>query len=423
MGGQSRVITYVRDITKRKQAEQALQQAQADLEQRVLTRTAQLQVTVEKLKREVEDRQRAEQALAESQRFLQLVLDCLPTPVFYKDKEGFFLGCNQAYEKFIGFPRRAIIGHTTADLVPADLAAESNAADQILFQELEEQVYESSVVGTDGQRHQVVFNKAPFFNPDGSLGGLVGSVFDITERKRMEAYMMRTERLAAMGSIAATLAHEIKNPLQTIQSNVELVLDFDLDPEEHDEYLRLCYNEIERLIEITSRLLNLALPRREVQQPGTIPAQIQHVLSLVTRALEKAQVQVTTEISPDLGTEVMPEQVIEVLLNLIINAIEALPNGGEIYITAWPEGRQTHIAVKNSGSHIAEEYLDRIFEPFFTTQPLGSGLGLPISYHIIEQLGGNLLAENLPDGVQFIISLPWKAPQLPSSDPDAPDID
>ncbi len=424
IGGQPRVITYVRDITKRKQAEQALQLAQAELEQRVQQRTAELRVTVQKLECEVEDRQHAELALAESQRFLQLVLDCLPTPVFYKDTEGRFLGCNQAFEKYMGYPRSDIIGHTLYDLAPEDLAledlaAENTAADQALFRELEEQVYESTVSGADGVRHNVVFNKAPFFNPDGSLGGLVGSVFDITERKRMETYMMRTERLAAMGSIAASLAHEIKNPLQTIQSNVELVLDYDLDPEEHDEYLRLCYREIERLIEITSRLLNLALPRREATQPVSIPEQIQHVLSLVARSLENARVQVTTEISPDLPSEAMPEQVIEVLLNLIINAIEALPEGGEIYIAAWSEGQRANIAVKNSGPHIADEHLDRIFEPFFTTKPLGTGLGLPISYNILEQLGGNLYAENLPDGVQFIISLPLETPQRPGAAQDA----
>lgn len=406
INNQPRVITYVRDITSWKDAEQALQQAQAELEQRVQERTSELQVTVERMECEIEERQRAEQALAENQRFLQLMIDCLPTPMFYKDTEGKFLGCNQAFVKYTGYTREEIIGHTIEELAPADIAAEVTTTDRALYRDQEEQVYESVVVGADGLRYNVIYTKAPFFNPDGSLGGLVGSIFDITERKRLDAYMMRTERLAAMGNIAATLAHEIKNPLQTVQSNVELVLDYKLEPEEQEEYLRLCYREIQRLIDITSRLLNLALPRREPAQPISIPEQIEHVLSLISRKMETSLVEVHTNITPELSHEVLPDQVIEVLFNLITNGVEALPTGGEIYITAWVETGQVKIAVKNSGPPIANEHLERIFEPFFTTKLNGTGLGLPISYNILEQLGGYLLAENLPDGVQFIISLP-----------------
>src|SRR5512139_1141230 len=99
--------------------------------------------------------------------------------------------------------------------------------------------------------------------------------------------MMRTERLAAMGSVAATLAHEIKNPLQTILSNVELVLDFGLEPEESDDHLRLCYQEIERLIGITNRLLNLALPSRSAYQLGSFAELVRHILTLVSNPLEQ----------------------------------------------------------------------------------------------------------------------------------------
>lgn len=381
----------------------------AELEQRVQERTSELQVIVQRMECEIEERQRAEQALAENQRFLQLILDCLPTPMFYKDTEGRFLGCNQAFEKFTGYPLEAIIGKTIDELTSDDLAAVINSADQALYHDLEAQVYESTAVGADGLRYNVIYTQAPFFNQDDSLGGLVGTIFDITERKRLEAYMMRTERLAAMGNVAAALAHEIKNPLQTVQSNVELVLDFKLDPAEQDEYLRLCYREIQRLIDITSRLLNLALPRREPGQPAQITEQIDHVLSLLARKLETAKIEVETTIAPELATETLPEQVVEVLFNLINNAVEAIPIGGTISISAWNEANRASIAVKNSGPPIANEILERIFEPFFTTKPDGSGLGLPISYNILEQLGGNLFAENLEDGVQFTISLPLDA--------------
>lgn len=136
--------------------------------------------------RSLSSRRRIETASQQSW-LLQNVIDAIPTPVFYKDTSGIYLGCNVAFEKFIGLSRGQIIGKTVYDVSPKDLADVYHAADEKLFASGGSQSYENSVVYADGTRHEVLFHKAVFQKCDGSLGGLVGTFIDITERKRAEA--------------------------------------------------------------------------------------------------------------------------------------------------------------------------------------------------------------------------------------------
>ncbi len=236
---------------------------------------------------------------------------------------------------------------------------------------------------------------------------------DITERKRMEQYLLRSERLAAMGHMAATLAHEVQNPLQAIHSHLELVLDFDLEPDEKREYLRFCCQEIERLTGITERVLGFARPPKDTLHPTPIAYLMQRAL-IISKPLQHARIQIVSDIPDDLPPVfVIPDQIVQVLLNLAINAIEAIPDTGHIYITARvDQDRKDHdmvvLTLTNDGPPIPPEHIEHIFDPFFTTKQGGTGLGLFISYNIIEQHGGMLSVENLPDdqGVAFGIALP-----------------
>ena len=243
----------------------------------------------------------------------------------------------------------------------------------------------------------------------GRVVHIYGAVQDITERKRMEQYVLRTERLAAMGHMAAALAHEIKNPLQAIHSHLELVLDFGLEPDEREEYLRFCCQEVEHLTEITERLLSFARPARDAPSPASIAHLVQRALALVGKPLQHAHAQVTTDFPADLPSVlVVPGQIVQVLLNLIINATEAMPDGGHVHITARVDGDMVVLTLTNDGPPIPSEHIEHIFDPFFTTKPDGTGLGLFISHTIVEQHGGTISVENLRgnQGVAFAITLP-----------------
>jgi diguanylate cyclase (GGDEF)-like protein/PAS domain S-box-containing protein len=149
---------------------------------------------------DITDQRRTEQALRSQEQWLHSLLEAIPTPVFYKDTEGRYLGCNSAFAEFLGLSPAEITGRTVFDLAPPELAETYHAADQALFREGGTQEYESSVIGAAGLRRDVLFHKSVFYREDGELGGLIGVAMDITERKEMEAALRRSntelERMA-----------------------------------------------------------------------------------------------------------------------------------------------------------------------------------------------------------------------------------
>lgn len=158
------------DITRRHQAEEALRQSYSELEQRVAERTAEV---------------------SRQLHFMEQLIEAIPGSVFYKDRQGRYLGFNQRYIDFIGKPRSELIGATVYDIAPKDLADRYRAADEELFDNPGVQVYETQVQPASGERRDVLFHKATFADPDGSVGGLIGVMFDITERKRLEVRMQQ----------------------------------------------------------------------------------------------------------------------------------------------------------------------------------------------------------------------------------------
>lgn len=262
----------------------------------------------------------------------------------------------------------------------------------------------------DGQSCWLSTRNHPVWNEEQHrVERIIGAAQDITEQKELEQLMLRTERLAAMGHITGTLAHEIKNPLQAIQNNLELVREFPLEPDEHIEALQTCAREVERLIEITQRVLSFTQNGKRSYQPLSLAQRVQQTLELLATSLHKATVTVTLDLPADLPPVLgAAEQIDQVLLNLIINAIEAMPDGGDLVFEAQVENGYVTLLLTNSGPPIPPPHLAHLFEPFFTTKPTGAGLGLFISHHIIEQHEGFLAAANLPDerGVVFELTLP-----------------
>jgi signal transduction histidine kinase len=237
---------------------------------------------------------------------------------------------------------------------------------------------------------------------------------NITERKQAEQQAIRTERLAALGRLAATLAHELNNPLQVAQSNLDLILDFPLEPGESEKYLQIVRQEIQHLRDIAQRVLNYAHPKPEPRQEVIIADLVQQVLKLTNKRLEQTGTEVTShfeEVPPVLAAR---NQLAQVFLNLIINATEALEAEGKLQIAVYRVDNEVAVSFTNNGPVIPEEILTYIFEPFFTTKPEGSGLGLWVSHSLVQQHSGSLTVENLGEqrGVVFTVKLPAAIPAV-----------
>ncbi|MFN2297691.1 MAG: two-component system sensor histidine kinase NtrB [Anaerolineales bacterium] len=220
----------------------------------------------------------------------------------------------------------------------------------------------------------------------------------------------RTERLAAIGRVAASLAHEINNPLQALRSHLELIRSYPLSDEEREQSFAILEREVERLDETTRRVLGFARPAPDILQPASITGILEQALALSKNYLRNQHVDIHTDIPEDLPAVLAAAgQLIQVFLNIILNAVHAMKGQGNLDIRVRSLGDRVEIAIANDGPPIPSENLPRIFDPFFTTRSEGTGLGLSISHAILQRHNGTIRAANLPrrKGVEFVITLPF----------------
>jgi len=231
---------------------------------------------------------------------------------------------------------------------------------------------------------------------------------DITDYKIAKQAAMRAERLAAIGRLLASLAHEINNPLQAMLANLELISDFPVESDERQHGLEVVRKETERLQKVIRKILEFSRPRVFVQQVVQVTPVILTALDLAHKRLQSQKIEVILDLPNDLPSiNGSPDQIEQVCLNLIINASEHMPGGGQLSISAFPSGELLTISFADSGIGIPGEIQEWIFEPFFTTKINGTGLGLAISQDIIQHHGGQISVESQPGrGSNFCIQLP-----------------
>jgi signal transduction histidine kinase len=223
-------------------------------------------------------------------------------------------------------------------------------------------------------------------------------------------HMKRVERLSAVGQLSAGLAHEIRNPLASIAGAVGIIERNTSSENKRTECLGIIKRETERLSRLLASFLDFARPRPPQYRTIDLANTLDSVIALAVHAVDRKQIVLKKEASPDLPVlECDPEQLKQVLLNLLINAIQASPNGSDVILSARREGYKVFIQVKDGGCGIAPEIRDQIFDPFFTTKEGGTGLGLSVAHQIVEQHGGILTADANPDrGTTFSVVLPLK---------------
>ncbi len=211
--------------------------------------------------------------------------------------------------------------------------------------------------------------------------------------------MKRAERLFAVGQLAAGLAHELRNPLWSIAGAAGILERNATLEAKHRECLDIIHKESQRLNRLLTEFLDFARPRPPKYQSIDIGALLDSVIQLAAHAVGRSSVQLRKLAPPDLPpVEGDPEMVKQMLLNLVINAIQAMPEGGEVVVSASARDGNMLLAVQDQGCGVAPEIRDKIFNPFFTTKNGGTGLGLAVAHQIVEQHGGTLRAEPNPSG-------------------------
>ncbi len=223
--------------------------------------------------------------------------------------------------------------------------------------------------------------------------------------------MYRAERLATAGQLASGVAHEIRNPLTAIRSTIQLLApEFQDDPVRR-ELIEGVLAEVDRINQIITRLLSFARPAEFHLQPVDLNALLEFSLSLVAAQARLHQVHIIRELGPLPPVPGDEAQLKQLFLNLFLNAIEAMPAGGQLRVeAASPETTAfVRVTIADTGCGMTEEVMERIFDPFFTTKPEGTGLGLPVSHAIVERHGGEIDLHSAPhQGATVTLRLPTR---------------
>jgi two-component system NtrC family sensor kinase len=361
---------------------------------------------------------RMEEELRKNLSFLQVLIDAIPNPVFFKDIRSQYQGCNKAFEQFTGVNRQDLIGKTVCDLFFGENADIDHEVDLELFKTGGIKVYENTVKSRDGVVHNVIYNKAVFNNADGTAAGLIGSMLDITEMKRIQkekelfqSQLIQSSKMAAIGQMAAGVAHELNNPLTIIMGNMQFLMNRRVP----DDIMKKILSEVElasqRCKKIVSDLLEFSRNREMELQVCKLDELLEHVVHLSSFQEYAKRVTISRQYAQDLPpVKVSISRIEQVCLNLITNAAQAISGEGSIVIeTRWSPDKQNIEAIfTDTGDGIAAENISHIFEPFYTTKEKGTGLGLAVCYNIIKQHGGDITAASpgRGKGAVFTVILP-----------------
>ena len=231
---------------------------------------------------------------------------------------------------------------------------------------------------------------------EGTQLGIVLLFRDLSEVKALEEQVKRSERLASVGKLAAGVAHEIRNPLGALKGFLQYFQHKLALADQDKTYFTVMTHEVDRLNTVISNLLDFARPKEPVFEPCDLPKLLRHVLALVEGDLHAKQIQLSVDIPTVLPQmQVDQDQITQVLLNILLNAIHATDSGGIVSLRAEIHAdASVDVTVSDTGKGISPEDLPRIFDPFFSTKKQGTGLGLAIAHTIIEQHGGEITVES-----------------------------
>jgi len=352
------------------------------------------------------ERKRAEDEIQKQLEFLQLIIDAIPSPIFYKDAEGKYLGFNKIYESFVGLTREQMLGKTVHELWQKDLADKYWQMDQELFEKSGSQVYESSVRYTDGTPHDVIFNKAVFRNQDGTLGGLVGVIQDITERKAAEQERSRLEaqlhHSSMIKSLTIRLGHDLNTPLTPLFALLPMVRGKVRDPslERMLDICQTCVSQIQGLTAKALDLVRFSSKTAPLELVGIRLAPLaEHSANRCAAQLARRGITCLNTIDPALTVQGAEEQLALLFDNLLSNAARYAAENGVVRIWAALEDGAVVVSVQNDGIGLEPGHKALIFDEFFKADSARhdlstQGLGLAICKSIVLNHKGKIWAQS-----------------------------
>jgi PAS domain S-box-containing protein len=368
-----------------------LKQRAEELELRVFERTKELRLSEE--------------------RFSRLV-NSTTDIVYITDESDKLIFLNEAFTRTLGYVRENYIGRTMRRLLE-DLTTE-NPINRRAIQDIaaltgDHAIHHVEILSRQGDKRTLEINRT-IVRQGGEVRGSQGIVRDITEHRVLLQQLVNSERLAATGRLAAGIAHEINNPLQAVSSQLNAARRKLVGQESPAENLEVIAEGIDRIRHIVRSMLDLHRAPARPDSPVSLNEVVEKVVALVSQQVQERSVRLTLDLAADLPSVLgSPQELQQVALNLVLNAIEAMPGGGDLRIATRANPKSVELMVKDTGVGISEEHLPQIFEPFFTFKPtgIGTGLGLYLCKNIMDVHQGKINVESVKGaGATFTLVFP-----------------
>jgi two-component system sensor histidine kinase PilS (NtrC family) len=327
--------------------------------------------------------------------FNKEVIESLPSGLFTTDLSGKVLTFNRAAEKITGCKRDSVTGRRVDEVVP-------------YFKFPFVQSRREEAIKANGVRKVIGFQITPRKDISGNSTGFIGIFQDLTELKRFEAEVKRREKWAAIGELSSNIAHEIRNPLASLKGSIEMLKDGTMPQDHRKRLMEIALKEMERLNCIITDFLTYSRPT----SPEFRKFELHSILDETTELLRnveqnKGNISIKKKYTGKIEMNADPQKLRQVFWNLGINAIEAMPQGGELVVSTRNTDTAVEISFEDSGVGIDKQNMEKVFYPFFTTKDNGTGLGLAIAYRIIEEHAGKINVESNPGiGTTFEVILP-----------------
>ncbi len=381
------------------------------------------------LTEEIAERMQAENELAKQSDLLNNILLNVPHYVFWKDKTSVYLGCNKAFAQAAGLASAAdIAGRTDFDLPWENRKAE-------FYRECDQTVIntkicindvEDTLLRADGREESIIMNISPLKDQAGSIFGIMGLYYDITERKIMEDTVKQGQKMEAIGTLAGGIAHDFNNILGSIIGFTELAEDEAKPDSTIREYLQQVLTSAYRARDLVRQILTFSRKNKEERRPIRLSSVIKEELKLLGATLPTT-IEIHQRIDDIEGrVNADPTQLHQIVMNLCTNAAQAMKEaGGRLDLTLSnvvvdeQDDRQTYhginpgsfmkLSISDTGAGIAKKNIHRIFEPFFTTKTkeMGTGMGLAVVHGIVKELNGDILVKSdIGVGTKFTVMLP-----------------
>ncbi|MDP2278755.1 MAG: ATP-binding protein, partial [Nitrospirota bacterium] len=334
--------------------------------------------------------------LKELSLFNKELIESIPSGIFTTDIGGSILIFNKAAEDITGITRENAQGRRIAEVLP--FIGSISEIDRI----------ENTIIHHREGERVIGLRVSSLKGIAGELTGFIGVFQDITMLKKMESDIKHKEKWAAIGELSANIAHEIRNPLASLKGAIEMLREDRVAKEQKERLTEIALKEMERLNEVITDFLMYSTPRAAEFSAFDLNFMLDDTLELLKNtASARNGISITKNFDGPLFVNADRQKMHQVFLNLGMNALEAMPDGGELSVSAMHTGSSFEVVFKDTGIGIRHKNLEKIFYPFFTTKDEGTGLGLAIAYRIIEEHKGKIdVISNPGEGAVFKVIIP-----------------